>query len=65
MDKILVYLRIIHLLNSSTCFEHYPAHLQEVYVIIVYVQPLVSSYIPEAAYIQLRCRPPEDEQGNA
>jgi hypothetical protein len=20
---------------------------------------------PEAAYIQLRCRPPEDEQGNA
>jgi hypothetical protein len=21
--------------------------------------------IPEAAYIQLRCRPPEDEQGNA
>jgi len=23
-------------LNSSTCFEHYPAHLQEVHVIIVY-----------------------------
>jgi hypothetical protein len=21
--------------------------------------------VPEAAYIQLRCRPPEDEQGNA
>jgi hypothetical protein len=21
--------------------------------------------IPEAAYIQLECRPPEDEQGNA
>jgi hypothetical protein len=21
--------------------------------------------MPEAAYIQLRCRPPEDEQGNA
>ena len=21
--------------------------------------------IPEAAYMQLRCRPPEDEQGNA
>jgi hypothetical protein len=43
MHKILVYLHIIHLLNSSTCFEHYPAHLQEVYVVIVYVQPLVSS----------------------
>jgi hypothetical protein len=24
-------------------FEHYPAHLQEVYVVIVYMQPLVSS----------------------
>ena len=43
MHKILVYLHIIHLLNSSTCFEHYPAHLQEVYVVIVYMQPLVSS----------------------
>jgi len=41
--KVLVYLHIIHLLKSSTCFEHYPAHLQEVYVIIVYMQPLVSS----------------------
>ena len=30
-------------LKSSTCFEHYPAHLQEVYVVIVYMQPLVSS----------------------
>jgi len=87
MHKILVYLHIIHLLNSSTCFEHYPAHLQEVYVVIVYVQSLVSSLsagdcpvhwltgaqdshlqrvtIPEAAYIQLRPRHPEDEQGNA
>jgi len=93
MHKILVYLHIIHLLKSSTCFEHYPAHLQEVYVIIVYMQPLVSSLsagdclvhqlrknffltgaqdshlqrvtIPEAAYIKLRRRPPEDEQGNA
>jgi len=74
-------------------FEHYPAHLQEVYVVIVYVQPLVSSLsagdypvhrlrksfiltgaqdthlqrvtIPEAACIELRRRPPEDEQGNA
>jgi len=71
------YLCIIHLLKSSTCFEHYPAHLQEVYVVIVYMQPLVSSLfagdcshlqtvtISEAAYIQLRRRPPEDEQGNA
>ena len=32
-----------HLLKSSTRFEHYPAHLQEVYVVIVYMQPLVSS----------------------
>jgi len=93
MHKILIYLRIIHLLKSSTCFEHYPAHLQEVYIVIVYMQPLVLSLsagdcpvhwlrknsfltgaqdshlqrltIPEAAYIQLRRRPPEDEQGNA
>ena len=43
MHKILIYLRIIHLLKSSTCFEHYPAHLQEVYIVIVYMQPLVSS----------------------
>jgi len=28
MHKILIYLYIIHLLKSSTCFEHYPAHLQ-------------------------------------
>ena len=43
MHKILIYLHIIHLLKSSTCFEHYPAHLQEVYVITVYMKPLVSS----------------------
>src|SRR5215475_13502866 len=43
MHKILIYLHIIYLLKSSTCFEHYPAHLQEVYVVIVYMQPLVSS----------------------
>jgi len=43
MQKILVYLHIIYLLKSSTCFEHYPIHLQEVYVLIVYMQPLVSS----------------------
>jgi len=42
MHKILIYLYIIHLLKSSTCFENYPAHLQ-VYVVIVYMQPLVSS----------------------
>jgi hypothetical protein len=93
MHKFLIYLHIIHLLKSSTCFEHYPAHLQEVYVVIVDMQPRVSSLsagdcpvhrlrkssfltgaqdshlqtvtMPEAAYIQLRRRPPEDEQGNA
>jgi hypothetical protein len=42
MHKILIYLYIIHLLKSSTCFMHYPAHLQAVYIIIVYMQPLVS-----------------------
>jgi hypothetical protein len=43
MHKILIYLYIIHLLKSSTCFERYPAHLQEVYVVTVYRQPLVLS----------------------
>jgi hypothetical protein len=43
MHKILIYLHIIRLLKSSTCFENYPALLQEVYVITVYIQPLVSS----------------------
>jgi hypothetical protein len=45
MHKILIYLhiRVIHLLKSSTCFEHYPDHLQEVCVVIVYMQSLVSS----------------------
>jgi len=90
MYKILIYLHIIHLLKSSTCFEHYPAHLQEVYVVITYTCSLwyrhslhrlrknCSSFltgaqdnhlqrvtIPEAAYIQLRRRPPEDEHSNA
>jgi hypothetical protein len=37
------HLHIIHLLKSSTCFEHYLAHLQEVCLLIVYMQPLVSS----------------------
>jgi hypothetical protein len=36
MHRILIYLHTIHSLKSSTCFEHYPAHLQEVYVVIVY-----------------------------
>jgi len=44
MHKILIYLHIIHLLKSSTCFKHYPAHLQEVYVVIGYMQPLVYNY---------------------
>ena len=43
IHKIIIYLHIIHLLKSSTCFEHCPVHLQEVYVVIVYMQPLVSS----------------------
>jgi len=43
MHKIFIDLHIIHLLKSSTCFEHYPAHLQEVYIVNVYMQPLVSS----------------------
>jgi hypothetical protein len=43
MHKILISLYIIHLLKCSTCFEHYPAHLQEVYVVIIYMQSLVSS----------------------
>jgi len=43
MHKILIYLYVIHLLKSATCFEHYPAHLQEVYILIVYTQPLVLS----------------------
>jgi len=57
-----IYLHIIHLLKSSTCFEHHSAHLQDVYIVILYMQPLVSSFsagdshlhtvtIPEAAYI--------------
>ena len=82
---LFIYLQIIHLLKSSTCFEHYPAHLQEVYVVIVYMQPLVSSFSAGAPvlnrrtrqspaesddtrgciYIQLRSRPPQDEQRNA
>ena len=73
MHKITIYLHIIHLLKSSTCFEHYPNHLQEVYVVILRSSFLTGAQdghlqtvtIPEAAYIQLRRRPPEDEQGNS
>jgi len=43
MHKILIYLYITHLLKSSTCLKHCPAHLQEVYVLIVHMQSLVSS----------------------
>jgi hypothetical protein len=79
MHKIIVYLYIIHLLKCSKCFEHFPAHLQEVYVVIVYIcslwyrsfltgaqdSHLQTVRIPEAAYIQLRLGPPEDEENNA
>jgi hypothetical protein len=30
MHEFLIYLYIIHLLKSFTCFKHYPAHIQEV-----------------------------------
>jgi len=43
LDVQNIYLHILHLLKSSTCFLHYLAHHQEVYVVIVYMQPLVSS----------------------
>jgi len=72
-------------------FRAYPAHLQEVHFVIVYMRSLVSSLsagdcpvhrlrknssfltgaqdshlqrvtIPEAAYIELRSGPPENEQ---
>jgi len=75
-------------------FRALPCSSKGVYVVIVYMQPLVSLLsagdcpvhrlrkkqfflnrctdshlqrvtIPEVAYIQLRRRPPEDEQGNA
>ena len=72
-------------------FRALPCSSSGVYVVIVYMQPLVSSLsagdcpvhrlssfltgaqdshlqrvtVPEAAYIQLRHIPPEDEQGNA
>jgi hypothetical protein len=60
MHKILIYLYIIHLLKSSTCFEHCSAHLQEVYVVPEAAYIYIYIYI----YIQLRRRPPEDGQCN-
>jgi len=55
MHIILIYLHITHLLKlkkNSFLTGAQDSHLQRV-------------TIPEAAYIQLRRRPPEDEQGNA
>jgi len=42
-NSLFIYLYTIHLLKSSTCFEQYAAHLQEVYVVIASMQPLISS----------------------
>jgi hypothetical protein len=47
-----MYLYTIHLLKSSFSIGAQDSHLQRV-------------TIPETAYMQLRPRPPEDEQGNA
>jgi len=47
------------LIKILCMFRAYPAHLQEV-VVIVYMQSLV--LIPKTAYIQLQHTPPEDEQ---
>jgi hypothetical protein len=56
-------------------FRAYPAHLQEVHFVIVYMRSLLSFLtsaqdshlqtvtIRESSYIQLRSGPPEDEQG--
>ena len=49
-------------LKSSTCFEHYRAQIFSTGAQDSHLQTVT---IPEAAYIQLRRRPPEDEQGNA
>jgi len=66
MHRFLIYLHIIHLLKFSTCFEHYPAHLQEVYVVIVYMQPLVSfSTGAQDSHLQrVTITEAEDEQVN-
>jgi hypothetical protein len=36
------------------CFDHYPVHLQEAYVVTVYVQPLVSSLAGDCLVHRLR-----------
>jgi len=102
MQKIIIYFYIIHLLKSSTCFEHCPPCSSSGSLcrncIYIYMQPLVSSLSAGdcpvhrlrknlllsvflnrctrqspaesddtrgCIYIQLRRRPPEDEQVNA
>jgi len=50
MHNILIYLHIIHLLKSSTCFEHYPAHLQEVYVVIALYNYIILLYYTTVLY---------------
>jgi len=65
MHKLLIYLHIIHLLKSSTYFEHYPAHLQEVYVVILYMQSLVSSLCAgDCPVHRLRRNEIGDKKGN-
>jgi hypothetical protein len=80
------FIKILYMFRALPCSSS-----GGLYVVIVYMQPLVSSLsagdclahrlssfltgaqdshlqtvtILEAVYIQLRCRPPEDEQGNA
>jgi hypothetical protein len=54
MYKIVIYFHIIYLLKSSTCFQHCPAHLQEVYVAIVCVCVCVYIYIYIYIYIYKR-----------
>ena len=53
-----LFIYIIHLLKSSTCFEHYPAHLLS-FSTGAQDCHLQRVTIPEAAYIQLRRGPPE------
>jgi hypothetical protein len=70
MHKILVYLYIIRLLKSSTCFEHCPClssgGLRRNCVYAAQDSHLQRVTIPEGCiYTQLRRRPSEDEQGNA
>jgi hypothetical protein len=61
--QILIYLHIIHLLKSSTCFEHYTPHLQEVYVVTVYI---CSLWYRHSLQVTVLCAPvKKDGQGNA